>query len=428
MKKRYKFLIAVLILCSFLVNWIAYVRADQPHQENPWGEVIDEDGNILYGNLTDLGEIQVDADWMPDVPFIDGQATYHQYLTPSGNVVLLPSATTLFFMAVDPNASGLDQADSALGNGIGVLETMLAGYLTPEDLQQMGYTSSDEFFQAVISGQESIWSFGGQNMMNFLSDLISGSIADGNLYTMLLLYTAGNCDAVPGGCPAGLDLPTPPAPPVCPSPYIETGPIQVTGGSGEGGKTAPENPVVIGQDPERRGVDVQFNVLIPPVVYHSFVVIPHADPVCVYDPSGLGTGCPDHPGNRWWNTEVDVWYECQEHTQVFPDYLGAAQVSISLTPESRAWILTDLAQAYPGAHLLHPDFSYSFPGPGTLLGNRSVTWNTTIPRIQTADPGDYATSVMVRTSGTAVSAPRQAQVSLGQFLVELVRVTLIEQP
>jgi hypothetical protein len=103
-------------------------------------------------------------------------------------------------------------------------------------------------------------------------------------------------------------------------------------------------------------------------------------------------------------------------------------VSISLTPESRAWILTDLAQAYPGAHLLHPDFSYSFPGPGSLLGNQSVTWTTTIPRIQTADPGDYETSVTVRTTGTAVSAPRQAQVSLGQFLVELVRVTLIEQP
>jgi hypothetical protein len=57
-----------------------------------------------------------------------------------------------------------------------------------------------------------------------------------------------------------------------------------------------------------------------------------------------------------------------------------------------------------------------------------VTWSTTIERIQTADPGDYETSLLVRTSGTQVSAPRQAQVSLGQFPVELVRVTLIEQP
>jgi hypothetical protein len=53
---------------------------------------------------------------------------------------------------------------------------------------------------------------------------------------------------------------------------------------------------------------------------------------------------------------------------------------------------------------------------------------TILPRIQTADPGDFATSVLVRTTGTSVSAPRQAQISLGQFKVELVRVTLIEQP
>lgn len=426
MEKRYKFLLAILILCSFLVNWIAYVHADQPHQENPWGEVIDEDGNIMYDNLTNLGEIQVDAEWMPDVPFIDGQATYHQYLTPSGNIVVMPSATTLFFMALNPEASGMDDASYALGNGLGIFETMLAGYVTPDDLASMGYVDASDFYQAIIDGDTNIFTF--DFMGNLLWDLMTSSLADQNLYTMLLLYTAGNCDAVPGGCPADLYIPTSPAPPVCPAPYIETGPIQVSGGSGEGGKTAPENPVVIGQDPERRGVDVRINVLIPPVVYHSFVVIPHADPVCVSDPDGLSTGCPDHPGSPWWKTEIELWYECVEHTQVFPDYLGTARVSISLTPASRTWILTDLAQAYPGAHLLHPDFSYLFPGPGTLQGNQSVAWTTTIERIQTADPGDYETSVTVRTSGTVVSAPRQAQVSLGQFLVELVRVTLIEQP
>jgi hypothetical protein len=125
---------------------------------------------------------------------------------------------------------------------------------------------------------------------------------------------------------------------------------------------------------------------------------------------------------------VDTWYECIEHIQVFPDYLASAQVSINLTPESRAWILTDLAQAYPGAHLLHPDFQFSFGGPGSVLGDKSVFWTTTIPSIQTADPGNYTTTVTVRTTGTPVSAPRQARVGIGQFTVELVQVTLIEQP
>ena len=51
-----------------------------------------------------------------------------------------------------------------------------------------------------------------------------------------------------------------------------------------------------------------------------------------------------------------------------------------------------------------------------------------IPRIQTADPGDYAVTVAVRTTGTPVSAPRSARLGVGQFNVELVRVRLIEAP
>jgi hypothetical protein len=293
----------------------------------------------------------------------------------------------------------------------------------------MGYTSSDQFFQDVIEGRTSIWSIGGQHMLNFLMDLMSGSLADQNLYTMLLLYTNGNCDAIPGGCPPGRVLPTPTPPSsACPAPFIQTGPIQVTGGSGDGGKVAPPNPVVIGQDPERRGVDVKVNALIPPISYHTFETIRHDDLVCASDSTGLGSGCPGHARDPRWKTVVDTWYECIEHIQVFPDYLDSVQVSINLTPESRAWILTDLAQAYPGAHLLHPDFSFSFAGPGSLLGDKSVSWTTTIPSIQMADPGDYTTTVMVRTTGTPVSAPRQARVGIGQFTVELVQVTLIEQP
>jgi hypothetical protein len=307
----------VLILSSFVVNLIGFVRADQPQQDNPWGEVIDENGNILYANLTDLGEIQIDAGWMPDIPFINGQATYHEYLTPSGNVVVMPSATTLFFMALNPEESGINDSSFALGNGLGVLETMLAGYITIDDMAGMGYTDSDTFWQAVINGEVNIWTF--EVMGDFFLDLLSSSLADGNLYTMLLLYTPGNCAAVPGGCPPGVDVPTPPPPPICPAPYIQTNPIQVTGGSGEGGKIAPPNPVVIGQDPERRGVDIQVNVLIPPVVYHFFETVPHVDLVCAPDESGQGAGCPDHPSDLNWKTEVNIWYECVEHTQVFPD-------------------------------------------------------------------------------------------------------------
>ena len=133
----------------------------------------------------------------------------------------------------------------------------------PADMAAMGYSDPDAFWQSVIDGQTNIWTM--EVMGDFFRDLLSASLADQNLYTMLLLYTNGNCDAVPGGCPPGMVLPTPTPPSsVCPAPFIQTGPIQVTGGSGDGGKIAPPNPVVIGQDPERRGVDVKVNALIPP--------------------------------------------------------------------------------------------------------------------------------------------------------------------
>jgi len=427
MRLKYCILLVVLILASFVVNLVAHAQGEQPPQDGLWGDVIDENGNILYDNLTDLGEIQVDAEWMPNVPFINGQATYHRYLTPSGNIVVMPSATTLFFMALNPDESGFEQASAGLGNGLGALETMLAGYISPADMAAMGYSDPNSFWQSVIDGQTNIWTM--EVMGDFFRDLLTSSLADQNLYTMLLLYTNGNCDAVPGGCPPGRVLPTPiPPSSACPAPFIQTGPTQVTGGSGDGGKIAPPNPVVIGQDPERRGVDVKVNALIPPVSYHTFETIRHDDLVCASDSTGLGSGCPGHVRDPRWKTVVHTWYECIEHIQVFSDYLASAQVSINLTPESRAWILTDLAQAYPGAHLLHPDFSFSFAGPGSLLGDKSVSWTTTIPSIQTADPGNYTTTVTVRTTGTPVSAPRQARVGIGQFTVELVQVTLIEQP
>jgi len=247
---------------------------------------------------------------------------------------------------------------------------------------------------------------------------------------MLLLYTREECNNVPGGCPAGLgdiDLPTLP-PPVCPPPYIETWPIQVSGGSAEGGKLAPEHPVVIGQDPERRGVDLQVNAIIPPVAHHTFEVIVYQDPVCAVDNSGKGSGCPDHPGDPHWKTVYNLRYECEEHVQVFPDYLGMARVTVSLTEASRQWILTELFQSYPGAFLIQPEFSFAYAGPGTLTGNQSISWTKIIPSIQTADPGQYETTVFIRTAGTPVSAPRQVQLSLGHFSVALVRVTLIEEP
>ncbi len=411
----------LLLPAIVFASWFMVTPVLAQDGDTPWGEVVDADGNILYNNLTDLGETHEAVDWMPDIPFIDGQATYHEYLTPSGDLVVLPSATTLFFMALNPDASGLNQADSSLGNGLGVLETMLAGYVSPSDLANHGYTNSADFFQDLINGETNIWTLGGWSTFHFLSDLISNSLADQNLYTMILLYNQG-CEESPGGCPVELaDVPLPPEDVACPAPFIQTGPISISGGSSDGGKIAPPNPVVVGQDREKRGVDVQVSAHIPPVIYHYFVKVLHQEESCRRATNGLGGGCPDHPGDPSYKSVVDIWYECEERARSYTDRLASAHVLISLTRESRQWILTELAQAYPGAHLIHPDFGFSFGGGG-------ASWSKVIPRIQTADPGNYVVNVSVRTTGTPVSAPRSASAGLGQFLVELVRVTLIEGP
>jgi hypothetical protein len=127
-----------------------------------------------------------------------------------------------------------------------------------------------------------------------------------------------------------------------------------------------------------------------------------------------------------WDSDSDT--ECIEHIEVFPDYLDYASLRISLSSESRSWILTDLAQAYPGARLKRPDWQFTFQGPGSLGGGDTVTWAQLIPGIQLADPGVYGMHVTGRTTGTLVSAPRSFDLTLDQFRVDLLRVTLIEAP
>ena len=59
---------------------------------------------------------------LPGGMVVDLDATYHRYQTPSGNIVVLPSPVTLFFMALHPEESGLTNAQSMLGNGASILD------------------------------------------------------------------------------------------------------------------------------------------------------------------------------------------------------------------------------------------------------------------------------------------------------------------
>lgn len=415
-----------------------------------WGEVLNPDGSVNWGNLTLAGEVSQPADWMTvelggvEIPL--GDATYSQYLTPSGQVLVLPSPATLLMSYLDPVGSGLAASPpSALQNMASTLALMASGYYDPTQLPPE-YVNPQDFFQAVIDGEVNIFSFIGPE---FLLSVVQMSFDAGFLVNALWLYPPGvDCAAIPGGCPPGLGggpgVPTPgptptPAPQSCPQPFITT-----TSVTASGGKSAPLNPVVVGQDAERRGVDLQAALSIPPVAFHWYEENTILN--CVYQEGGQGTGCPGpantydamlgFPGIEEWNGTMmgsphwaeQEYEECTEHVEIFPDYLAYANLTASLSPESRAWIESELAQAYPGAALMHPDWSFVFAGPGTLGGDQAVNWSQSIPGVQVADPGTYTLRLSGQTTGTPVSAPRAFAIDLGSFLVEMVRVTLIEQP
>ncbi|MFA5872737.1 MAG: hypothetical protein WC832_02110 [Anaerolineales bacterium] len=444
------------ILLVVLVTAVSVIPAAA---DDIWTPIVSSDGSVDTSSLVDLGLQDVPADWMPSVAGIGGVAEYHAYQDPvSGTVYMMPTPLTYFFMAASPEESGLSGSIGALsGNaensaGYATDSAFIAGILSGNmDISDYtsflaaGYTNWGDLFDAVLSGETDIWSLPSLDMVNFLTSLLRTGLAEDNLYAVILAFPQGACVSLPGDCPPGMVDNTPPVPvvvdpPACAAPYTTTGPITVTGGpgAGDGGKLAPLHPVVVGQDPQRRGVVIQAQVLVPLITYHYFETVRHEELLCLSGPANSANhGCPGPAfkysnGASWTPSaiyshnnfeQVHVYFECIEHTRTYTDYISAVTINLSLTEESRQWILTSLEQAYPGAHLKHPSFSFSYPGPGSLAGS-GVTWTHVASGIPVEDPGWWAVTVNVLTTGTPVSGARFVTVPIGQFLDELVRVTL----
>lgn len=150
----------------------------------------------------------------------------------------------------------------------------------------------------------------------------------------------------------------------------------------------PPYPVVIGQDPQRRGVDVILTVWIDPATHIWYG--------------------PDCPG-------------CTEHRDPVRDELIGVAVQLTLSEASRNWIESELAQRYPGARVRQPEIA----APGTLsdcyyAGNRHVCTITAhlepIDPGWPVDPGWYEVALTVTSNlahrVNAVSIPEQVPVYL----------------
>lgn len=412
MRKALFVLILVVVLCVGLVK---------PAQAD-WGDFFDENGNLRPG-VVDLGVQKVPVDWMPDLPFVDGTATYHMYALPNGETVLMPSATTLFFMAMNPLESGMLKNDGMgffAGGGTLALGGYLAGGNPAEALlrvfQAFNLPYAQELADAAISGK-SAWSVIPQSdLLRIMGVLWEAMKSDKALYLAVLLY--GNCANSPVGCPPELlaltrPTPQPPGSPSCAAPTVTRGAI-----SAKAALVAPAKVLVVGQDPDKRGADLRFELTIgPTIVTYEELEQTGTEQYC--DLKGYTTrNCPKgHLKER-------PIYECVQHTLSYCEPPTWVMAEATLRQSSRDWILGDLQWYYPGAYLHKPDWSWR-GGSGGCDGSNTYRWTLNVQKAQIEDPGWYDLKVRGATAGTPVTTGRSFVETGGAFDAWLMMTTVI---
>jgi hypothetical protein len=409
MKTRTQLLMLIVALVILLSNLMppAFAQGTTPPVDpsSAWAEVVNPDGSINFDNLSDGGVVNQPADWMPNIPLVGSvPAEYHVYYTPSGNSIVMPTASTLFFMAASANESGLLSAAGTLGTsglstvssdngnvvGFASLGAFYGALIGNQNIGLPTGTNATDFFNQVNSGETNIWSLGPAGLMNFLTSLSTPSLADGNLYTYMLLYVPGQCASAPGGCSAeqlalitSLTLTPPPTtvtatPPLqCPEPSVRPGAISTSAS-----QIAPPYPLVVGQDPDRRGVDLAFSASVGATIYTYYTQKPIYERVCT-----TNLGCQNKI----------TGHTCERKTRSYPECIESASASISLSKNSREWILNELSIRYPEAYLHHPNFSFNGSG---------CVFSVSEQNVQVADPGNWNVRLSGNTSGTPVSGPR----------------------
>jgi hypothetical protein len=218
----------------------------------------------------------------------------------------------------------------------------------------------------------------------------------------------------------------------CPGAQVVLGQI-----SANAKKIAPPFPLVVGQDPSKRGVDLTFSLSIQPTILHtwSWGIVDEIQS-CNYDENGGHSGCPmsqySNGWSRYWESSpyryvvTNTIWGCIEHLTSYKEGVSVIVPSANLANSSKSWILNDLAQRYPGAFLHHPNWSWGYAGPGYgSFSGLTYLWNFSIQNVQAADPGIYNLLVSGTTSGTPVSQPRSFSIKAGTFDDYLLETTII---
>jgi hypothetical protein len=209
-----------------------------------------------------------------------------------------------------------------------------------------------------------------------------------------------------GGGGGGGDRNPPGGADSCPAPEVirESPPARVEI------ESLPPYPVVVGQDPDRKGVIYRLVVRVSPAIFRCYEKEPD---VCVPVPDANGDGKPDRSGSCWtqigdppvrWPGDLKAG-GCRLVEERYPDPVaGDGRLEMILSPSSHAWIEGELAARYPGARVRMPEIRMPIRGQGEILADKTFVLRAEV-NPKPVDPGIYRVEFLFRTSGTPVSQP-----------------------
>ncbi len=233
-----------------------------------------------------------------------------------------------------------------------------------------------------------------------------------------------------------------------PLPSSDCGSVWVTPGdiSVDARQIAPKNAVVLNQDPDNNGVTLEWNISLSPttVSYEKWKIVGHRMVACSENTNGNqnrnGSGHDDDPDgeqNRYgcghnncgcpngWTPVIEHIWACSVTEKTYKESIDELIAGASLTLDSRAWINGELAAAYPGATLQHPDWGLG-QTPHCIWSGDVCNW-TFSANIPVVDPGWYDIILSGETSGTRVSPSRGFEITAGEFGVYLLDNTALTQ-
>jgi hypothetical protein len=368
-----------------------------------------------------------------------GMMSYYKFVTPDKKFVIVPNAYTTYVLAQE-NLMPFDVPPSEM-----YVNSLIwgPGYLGAYEDTVLGI-GKEEVLDTLVS-QPGSDPYASRDLLLAALNPFDDSFNQGALFVPggFFIY---DCDPEDPECAAYLrgENPEVPSAPVstCGDTKIVDAEIRVTGELVD-----PPYPVVVGQDPNKRGADLLWRVEITPVVYTWYEKMEVIEKkICRYVGEGNGSGCPGPEseysqvlgstgGWKPWMAENDAWreegggsqIECIEHVEVYPVQLTSVGTYANLSEESRDWIeYGGLQQRYPGAHLYIPDWEWLPPLYGNVLDNGMYVWEWALENIQFQDPGQYGMSVRGSITGTPVTSARVFNIEASGFSVWLYEATLTQ--